>query len=215
MVHRELMRSRLTNLFWNGQTHRLRLPWRLLLWLVVLVALGLLAQLLVVLVRSPSVEPLLVIVTPGLSPGRALIAVLNVVFLVLQLVVMVGSVYVAGRFLDRRWFRDFGLHLDREWWTDLGFGLAGSVESFSIASGWMVRSIPDVAPLVGIGPHDCAEFRGVLSNLKRWHRIFSASRMGCGAVDTASFSLEPGAGHWLRLPMTDEVRCPISQLQNR
>ena len=99
-----LLFARLRNLVWNGDTERLRLPWRLLVWLVLLVGLGFLAQLLIVLVRSPSAEPLLVLVTPGLSPDRALIAVLNVVFLLLQLVVMVGSVYVAGRYLDRRQF---------------------------------------------------------------------------------------------------------------
>ena len=36
---------------------------------------------------------------------------------------MVGSVYLAGRLLDRRWFREFGFRFDRDWWTDLGFGL--------------------------------------------------------------------------------------------
>lgn len=146
------MLARLKNLVWNGQTNRLRLPWRLLVWLVLLVVLGLLAQLLIVLVRSPSVEPLVVIVTPGLSPDRGLIAVLNVVFLVSQLVVMVGSVYVAGRFLDRRRFRDFGFHLDRQWWVDLGFGLAlGAVLMtgiflFELLVGWItVRDVIFIA----------------------------------------------------------------------
>jgi hypothetical protein len=146
------MLARVTTLVWNGDTERLRLPWRLLVWLVLLVALGFLAQLLIVLVRSPSAEPLLVLVTPGLSPDRALIAVLNVVFLVLQLVVMVGSVYVAGRYLDRRSFRDFGFRLDREWWLDLGFGLAlgaalmTGVFLFELLVGWVtVRDLFFVA----------------------------------------------------------------------
>lgn len=33
------------------------------------------------------------------------------------------GVALAGRFLDRRYFSDFGFHLDRSWWFDLGFGL--------------------------------------------------------------------------------------------
>jgi membrane protease YdiL (CAAX protease family) len=33
------------------------------------------------------------------------------------------TVYLAGRYLDRRTFRDFGLAIDRTWWTELGFGL--------------------------------------------------------------------------------------------
>jgi hypothetical protein len=34
------------------------------------------------------------------------------------------SIWLAGRFLDRRPFADFGFHLDRDWWVDFGFGLA-------------------------------------------------------------------------------------------
>lgn len=34
------------------------------------------------------------------------------------------SVWLAGRFLDRRRFVDFGFHLNRGWWFDLCFGLA-------------------------------------------------------------------------------------------
>lgn len=33
------------------------------------------------------------------------------------------ALWVAGRFLDRRSIKDFGLRLDRGWWLDLGFGL--------------------------------------------------------------------------------------------
>jgi membrane protease YdiL (CAAX protease family) len=36
---------------------------------------------------------------------------------------LVFSVWLAGRILDRRPFADFGLHLNRDWWIDLGFGL--------------------------------------------------------------------------------------------
>ena len=61
--------------------------------------LGLLAQFLIVLVRSSSVEPLLVLVTPELSPDRALFAVLNIAFLVAQLVVLIGSVCVVALML--------------------------------------------------------------------------------------------------------------------
>jgi hypothetical protein len=137
------MYDRVSDLVWNDRSRRLRLPWRLVVWLVLLLGLSLLAQLFIVIVRSPSSEPLLVLITPGLSPDRALIAVLNVVYLVVQLAVMVGSVYVTGRFLDRRWFRDFGFHLDREWWTDLGFGLAlgavlmSGIFLFELLVGWI------------------------------------------------------------------------------
>lgn len=49
--------------------------------------------------------------SPLLSSGATLAAAL-------------ASVWLAGRFLDRRRFVDFGLHLNRGWWLDLCFGLA-------------------------------------------------------------------------------------------
>lgn len=41
----------------------------------------------------------------------------------ISLAVTVLTVWLAGRFLDRRSFADFGLRLNRAWWLDLGFGL--------------------------------------------------------------------------------------------
>lgn len=40
-----------------------------------------------------------------------------------SLVSIFFSVWISGRFLDRRPFRDFGFHLDGGWWLDLSFGL--------------------------------------------------------------------------------------------
>lgn len=52
------------------------------------------------------------------------------------------SVYVCGRFLDRRPFSSFGLKLTREWWLDCLFGFAlggvlmGGVFAAELAAGW-------------------------------------------------------------------------------
>jgi uncharacterized protein len=43
---------------------------------------------------------------------------------VATLAAVLSSVWLAGRFLDRRPFVDFGFRLDRGWWFDLCFGLA-------------------------------------------------------------------------------------------
>ena len=43
-----LLFARLRDFVWNGNTERLRLPWRLLVWLGLLVGLGFLAQFLIV-----------------------------------------------------------------------------------------------------------------------------------------------------------------------
>jgi len=208
------MLARLKNFVWNGQTHRLRLPWRLLVWFVLLAVLGVLAQILIVLVQRPSLEPVLVVLTPGLSPDRALIAVLNVVFLVLQLVVTVASVYVAGRFLDRRWFRDFGFHVDRHWWLDLGFGLAlgailmTGVFVFELIVGWItIRDVFFIArsgspfwpwflwgfvSFVAVGIYEELLFRGFLitnlaEGLTWFERVGQAGAVGLAVLVTSVF----------------------------
>lgn len=64
--------------------------------------------------------------TAGLSPdatGQARPPYLPVLFYAGAALVAVASVWISGRFLDRRPFSGFGLRLDRAWWSDLGFGL--------------------------------------------------------------------------------------------
>jgi membrane protease YdiL (CAAX protease family) len=70
---------------------------------------------------------------------------------------VIGSVAVAGRWLDHRRFEDFGVRIDRSWWRDLGFGLAlggllmAAVFAIELAAGWVAvtgfarSSVADVA----------------------------------------------------------------------
>jgi uncharacterized protein len=50
---------------------------------------------------------------------------------------------LAGRFIDRRKFADFGFHFQRSWWVDFGFGLflgavlMGFIFLFELALGWV------------------------------------------------------------------------------
>ena len=118
-----IMAERAKAVVWNDQSQRLRLPWRLVLWLALLVVLGLLVTTAVGVLSSRSIESILVLFTPERPGDQTVIAARNLLFVSAQSFVMVGSVYLAGRFLDRRWFRDFGFHFDRDWWVDLGFGL--------------------------------------------------------------------------------------------
>lgn len=64
------------------------------------------------------------------------------------------AVLIAGRYIDRRYVRDFGLRIDRGWWLDCGFGLAlGAglmtlVFGVSLGAGW-VRIIDTIQPPSG------------------------------------------------------------------
>ena len=81
----------------------------------------------------------------GLSPGamgQARPPYLPVLFYAGAALVAVASVWISGRFLDRRPFSGFGLRLDRAWWSDLGFGLLlgallmTGIFAVQISAGW-------------------------------------------------------------------------------
>jgi uncharacterized protein len=106
--------------FFDEVTGRLRAPWRLLLqYLAYTVTVPLLVNLLAGAFllagtgagsSSPSAlagSPLLPVIGGVAGLGGALL-----------------SVWLAGRFLDRRPFADFGFHLSVGWWLDLLFGMA-------------------------------------------------------------------------------------------
>src|ERR671910_797472 len=60
-----------------------------------------------------------------------------------SLVTVVASMWLAGRFLDRRPFSGFGLRLDRNWWLDFCFGLSlgallmTGIFLVELAAGWV------------------------------------------------------------------------------
>ena len=203
-----------TTFLWNPETRRLRLPWRLLTWLVVLVLLGVLTTTAVGVLSNRSIESLLTLLTPGRPSDQSIIAARNLLFVSSQLIVIVGSVYVAGRVVDRRWFRDFGFHLTRSWWIDLGFGLAlGAVLMTAIflvelAAGWVtVRDLffiarPDFAfwpwflwafiTFVTVGVYEELLFRGYLiTNFAEgftWFRqISGVTAVGLATLVTSVF----------------------------
>lgn len=80
----------------------------------------------------------------GLSAGGAEpSSYLNVLLYAAAALVAVASVWVAGRYLDRRPFSGFGLRLNRVWWSDLGFGmllgasLMVGIFAVELAAGWV------------------------------------------------------------------------------
>jgi membrane protease YdiL (CAAX protease family) len=87
--------------FWNDSQCRLRAFWRLALQFGLMIILFVLVSV--------------------LSSGATGKLLGNTVPLGIA---MVGSIWLAGRFFDRRRFADFGLRLSRDWWTNFCFGLA-------------------------------------------------------------------------------------------
>ena len=43
--------------------------------------------------------------------------------MIIPLLATLVSLWISGRFIDRRPFAGFGFHLNRRWWADLDFGL--------------------------------------------------------------------------------------------
>jgi membrane protease YdiL (CAAX protease family) len=83
------------------------------LWVVVGVIVS---DLLAMVVSGPS--PLLQLRTSHL--GNITVSAID---LVVGSVSTPIAIYLAGRYVDRRRFQDFGFRIDRRWWIDLGFGL--------------------------------------------------------------------------------------------
>jgi hypothetical protein len=137
------MTPRPVALLWNERTRRPRLPWRFVLGFVVLAVVTLTVDALARLVLPVPIESVLALVTPGYPRERVVDALRGTVVVVGGAGVMVAGAYLAGRFVDRRWFRDFGLRLDRAWWADLAAGLAlgavlmTGVFLVELAAGWV------------------------------------------------------------------------------
>ena len=207
-------------LLWNERTDRPRLPWRLLAWFLLLLVLGLVITIAVDAVLRRPIESVFVLLTPGGPAVQASVAARNVAFVTTQAVATIGSVYLAGRFLDRRRFREFGFRIDRAWWADLGFGLAlGAVLMTGVfvveyLAGWVTVTglfwiaQPEFAfwpwfawsllTYVSVGVYEELVARGYLvKNLSEGLTWFD--RLGTvGAVAVATFgsSVLFGAGHF-------------------
>lgn len=131
------------SVFWNEEEARLRAGWRVMLQLLIFLVLLIGPAVLVVpwLVGTPWAESSFGAVG---SARRGSEVVLPPLLLLSgwTLLAALASVWLAGRFLDRRALVGFGLRLDRNWWRDLGFGLAlgaflmGAIFAVELAAGW-------------------------------------------------------------------------------
>jgi len=141
------------NPFYNPAQHRLRAFWRLFIQavlfllgtvvlssVIVLAAIGIwlaTGQIPAGVASNPSAFSQLI---AERMAGQSWIGLLSTLA---SLLVMLLTFWVAGRFLDRRSFKDFGFHVDVAWWRDLAFGLAlGAllmvlIFGAELAAGWV------------------------------------------------------------------------------
>mgnify|MGYP001278291590 CR=1 FL=1 len=102
--------------FWNETQRRLRTGWRLILQLGLFAGLLILGGFLVSAIQEALFQVSVVI-------GSSTHAALLIIEVTLNWLLLLASLWIAARLLDRRPFRAFGFHLNRQWWADLGFGL--------------------------------------------------------------------------------------------
>jgi len=129
------------NLFWNARERRVRALWRLLLQAMLMAALGFAPILLIA-------EPLTALHRRGLFlPGYAQEAydrIINIIVGPFLTAAVIGSIAIAGRWLDHRRFEEFGGRIDRTWWIDLFRGLSlgallmALIFALEHAAGWIV-----------------------------------------------------------------------------
>jgi len=141
------------NPLWNVRERRVRVLWRLLLQAMLMAALGFAPILLIA-------EPLTALHRRGLFlPGyerEAYDRVINIIVGPFLAAAVIGSIAIAGRWLDHRRFEEFGGRIDRTWWMNLFRGLSlgallmALVFAFELAAGWIVVTGFAVAQVAGV-----------------------------------------------------------------
>jgi membrane protease YdiL (CAAX protease family) len=129
------------SLFWNFDEGRMRALWRIILQAVMMAAFAFVPILLIA-------EPLTVLHRGGVFLSgynhEAYDRVINMIVGPFFVASVVGSMAIAGRWLDHRRFDQFGTRLDRALWTNLGLGfllgglLIALVFTGEYAAGWIV-----------------------------------------------------------------------------
>jgi membrane protease YdiL (CAAX protease family) len=143
------LETTIVSFFWNSKDRRLRALWRLLiqssLWLGLQIGLGV-AVAMIILVAAVFTGWMPAQEIPGSSDRIMDLMSRPEIVLILEVVTLLitfASVWLIGRFIDRRKFTEFGFHLSARWWLDLGFGLLlgavlmAGVFLFERTAGWI------------------------------------------------------------------------------
>ncbi len=118
----------LETIVWNADQRRVRCLWRILLQtLLFIISLLLFSAVFLATFFLDWIDDTIVMAGVG----------------VVSLLATFLSMAVAGKFLDRRPWADFGFHFDAAWWRDLGFGMAlgallmAGIFAVEYAAGWI------------------------------------------------------------------------------
>ncbi len=120
----------LKNIFWNSSQSRTRTGYRLL---VAIFLYSIISASLIGLLKNLSEQTL-----SSDAPLWFFLA-----YAAIQILSGFLSIWLVGRFLDRRAFIDFGFHLNKNWWLDFGFGFVLGAISMSaiflveLSAGWL------------------------------------------------------------------------------
>jgi membrane protease YdiL (CAAX protease family) len=143
------LETSILSFFWNYQDRRLRALWRILIqgsvWFGLQIGVGVVLAV-IILVAAVVTGWMPAQGIPGSSDRIMDLMSRPDIVMILEIatfLITFGSVWLAGRILDRRKFADFGFHLSARWWRDLGFGLLlgavlmAGIFLFEAAVGWV------------------------------------------------------------------------------
>lgn len=129
------------HIFWNKQEKRLRMVWRLSLQTTFLFILIVASEAIISLARTLFFKQSVLTNLPGeLSSSSPLILLVEIM---IRGIFFSLSVWLPGRFIDRRPFTNFGFRINSAWWKDFwfGIGLGGSLITaiflLELAAGWI------------------------------------------------------------------------------
>ena len=195
----------LKSIFWDEAYSRLRAGWRLIIQLALMVACLAFFGLLAMIFGDDAPRDPLDRNMSILDSGAIFLAI-------------VLSVWLAGRFIDRRRFVDFGFRLGRSWWIDLAFGfalgaslqagiflveLAAGMATFT-GAGWSgqggcafpLRMLLVFCSLLGVGVTEELWNRGYLmKNLAEGLNVGPLGRKGAILLATIGTAILFGLGH--------------------
>jgi membrane protease YdiL (CAAX protease family) len=97
--------------FWNTEQSRLRTGYRIILQLSIFILIG------------KGLQNIIGSISPDIEFSSSAPLWFFLVFAGVKLSSGVISVWIAGRYFDRRYFKEFGFHLNKHWWIDFVFGL--------------------------------------------------------------------------------------------